>query len=118
MIIFQETKIKDNELDVRLHEWEIETPIPDSFRRDVWLRINNAENQSNAGVWTAFVQRILVSIQRPAFAAATCTLMVLAGLSVGVFVGNTTDLQRLEGLRSEYVAAINPLFPGRIAGLR
>jgi len=110
--------MNDEQLDQRLHEWKVNDPISDSFRQDVWQRIHDAESRRTFNGWRERVQAFLLSMQQPAYAAAAFTFLVLAGFSAGIILGSASDAQRRDNLKSQYVTAINPLNPDRMAGMQ
>lgn len=97
----------DPQLREVLRIWQVNEPLPPRFQERVWKRIEAAEAPKHET--TSWVAALFL---RPAFATATVTLLLLAGLSAGYLRANHDAAHWDRELSQRYVAALNPYAGG------
>ena len=97
----------ENALKDALRGWQVTTPLPPRFQERVWKRIERAEvpGLSPADAVRAW---FAMAFARPAFAAAYVSVLLAAGLTLGLLqAGNrAADLDRQ--LEARYVQLVDP----------
>jgi hypothetical protein len=97
--IFPAEAMNDPEFDDLLRAARGDVSLPDSFRRDVWKRIETQEVSRPA----SWAERFFGAILRPAGAATMITFMVAIGLWAGALGGPDVP-----DVKVSYVESISP----------
>lgn len=95
--------MNDSELDQLLKLAQIPVPIQAGFRRDVWLRIEAAEADIRKPRVSRLVERFFGWLALPPVAVATCSVMVAAGVWLGLESGNPAPQGEVA-----YIQSISP----------
>lgn len=95
----------DPRLSEVLRAWQVCGPLPPRFQERVWKRIEAAEARPLTTGWS---DRFAVAFARPAFAMVCAALMLLAGLSAGLWRANRATEHWDSELAQRYVSAVNP----------
>jgi len=107
--------MNDEELHRLLRQHPAEVPLPRSFQRDVWARIEAEDARRPSAIFAEAVNRFLASLARPALASVTLLLFSAAGLSLGWAHSGSEREQRAA---LAYQRAVNPLLHGHPEGRR
>ncbi len=94
--------MNEEDLTRSLHAWNAGADLPPSFQREVWRRIELAENDRAAPV--GWLDRFLLWVARPLPATAVCALALAIGIAVGGHSGGATP-----PAAATYANSINPL---------
>ena len=89
-----------------LRAWRVETPLPRTFKCDVWRKIGERRKQLH--YWDAFQDWLLALVERPTPALACVALVMILGGSSGYLVGARHKNHETAGLLSKYVQAVDP----------
>ena len=106
--------MNDDPLNDRLGEWRLDAKLPDSFRSEVWRRIERLEHRPVA-VYDPRAVFGWLHAHGGIAASVGIMLLALGGFGAGLSFGQVDHSARIEGIRSEYQQAINPLSPTRMA---
>lgn len=99
------TDKKDPELSRLLQSWRADEPLPPRFQERVWKRIEAVEARPATSGWADWFTALLA---RPAFATVCATVMLMAGLSAGLWRANHDTARWDNELAQRYVAAVDP----------
>lgn len=102
--------MNDDQLYRLLREAPPEAPVPDSFGREVWARIEAEESLTFAACATRLSERFFAWLARPMPSLVTIASCILLGALFGASMGRT-DLASADTASNElsYVRSINPL---------
>ena len=102
--------INDKPLQSVLSEWKVASPLPPSFREQVWRRIQGAESRPGAANSFVDVLTNWVATVLPRPASTVCYLAAL--LAMGATIGWAQSQQKTDRvsheLRQRYVRSIDP----------
>jgi len=102
----KEREADDVKLSRVLHEWPVNGPLPPRFQEGVWQRIEAAEARRGASSWLP--DWLVVIFARPAYAAICATLLVVVGISVGLWKADRVTNRWDNQLAQRYVASVDP----------
>jgi ABC-type microcin C transport system permease subunit YejE len=91
-----------------LKSWKVNTPLPAGFERQVWRRIETA-NQPGTSLIAEWFAEVMMGFRiHKAFTLGFVTIAIVAGVGLGVFQAHrSTDAARLM-LSQRYVQSIDP----------
>jgi hypothetical protein len=93
--------MKDDDLDNLLRRVGDEMPLPESFNRRVWLRIES--DASVKPTLLAWLEKHLSLLTKPYPAAAAITAMIILGMGIG-----SGTAPQGQDLKSRYVESVSP----------
>ena len=87
-------------------EWPVGGPLPPRFQERVWQRIEAAESRRAA---TGFLPDWLVVLfARPAYATIVAALLLVVGVSAGLWKADRVTTRWDNQLAQRYVASVDP----------
>ena len=95
----------DSKLRALLREAYPSPELPPRFQEGVWQRLDRADRSGVASGSTGWIEWLVGSLLRPAYATAGLVALMFAGVWLGVREGETR-LHRVE--QAHYVAAVSP----------
>jgi hypothetical protein len=98
------TNSSDAPVSALLREARAERPLPPGFQPAVWRRIQAAEAPKPAP-FLAWLDQLAESWLRPRYAIAAVAIVLLAGITTGMFDGRNDARARS---RDRYLAAVAP----------
>lgn len=102
--------MNDDQLHRLLREAPSEVPVPDSFGREVWARIELEDSRSFTGSVRLVLEPFFAWLAKPVPALATVAACLMLGFFFGVSAARTDLRPDGEALNElGYVRSINPL---------
>lgn len=98
--------MNDDELKELIRQASSPPAFPPSFQREVWQRIALSESRSWQSSAGRYLSGMFAWLMKPAAAATTVALMLVAGAGLGKLV-SARELETSS--RAAYVASINPI---------
>lgn len=95
----------DPKLRALLREAHPSPELPPRFQEGVWQRLDRAGRSGAASGSVGWIEWLVSSLLRPAFATAGLAALMFAGVWMGVREGETR-LRRVE--QAHYIAAVSP----------
>jgi hypothetical protein len=90
-----------------LREWKTPSPLPPRFHEQVWQRIA-LEESAGAHPFRSLWKRIAQSLARPSFAAGYAAILLVAGLTAGLWQARESSQRASETLSARYVQMVDP----------
>ena len=105
-------KNNDERVGELLREWRITAPLPPRFSEQVWKRIECAE-MPGVSVGEALRAWFTMAFDRPAFAYAYVTVLLIIGLTLGAVQASQQAARWEQQLQARYVQSVDPYQKGQ-----
>jgi hypothetical protein len=96
----------DEKLGRLLREWRTDAPLPPRFQESVWRRIESAEKAPATRGWLP--DWLVGLFARPAYVTVCATVLIIVGVSAGLWRGGHDAARMDQQLSQRYVASVNP----------
>lgn len=95
-------------LDRLAKEWVVKEPLPLRFQEQVWARIERAEVEPEPSLWSFVARMLAAALERPKVAYSYVSLLLVIGISFGVWEAQRQNSQLEASLGSRYLQSVNP----------
>ena len=98
----------DEALSVLLKRWEIHSPIPNDFKRDVWNRIASRQPMGFRAVLEPLINWFTSVVNRRSVVLGYLCVTCLIGVSVGLIQVKDASREYQEEMAHRYITSVNP----------